>query len=101
MNTVKVKRVDILADEPLLPQLVEAIQRSGAHGHTVLSALSGAGHCGRWHQEGLTGVNKVMVFAIVSADAAGRLVDSLTPLLDSHGLLLTLTDVEVVRDKHF
>lgn len=101
MNTVPRKRIEILADAPLLPRLVEALRDSGINGHTVLPALSGAGATGRWSDDGLTGTSKLLIMAVASADHAASLVDRLAPLLDSHRLLLTLADVEVVRGDRF
>jgi len=101
MNTVPRKRIDILADAPLLPRLIEALRASGVNSHTVLPASSGAGATGRWSDDGLTGTAKLVVIAITSAEHAAALVDHLAPLLDSHRLLLTLTDVEVVRGDRF
>lgn len=101
METVAKKRVEILADEPLLPRLLAALTECGFSGHTVLPALSGAGHTGRWHDERVTGASKIVLMAIGSAEDAERLVDRLAPLLDSHRLLLTVADVQVVRGDRF
>lgn len=101
MKTVTRKRIEILADEPLVPRLLAALAASGIEGHTLFPALSGAGHTGRWHDERLTGATKVVVMTIAAEDDAARLVDQLTPLLDSHRLLLTIADVEVVRGDRF
>lgn len=101
MNTVNRKRIDILADAPLLPRLVAALNASGVTGHTVLPASSGAGASGRWSDDGLTGTAKLVVMAITTAEHAANLVDRLAPLLDSHRLLLTLSDVDVVRGDRF
>ncbi|MCY7271215.1 MAG: DUF190 domain-containing protein [Sphingomonas bacterium] len=101
MNTVAPKRIEILADAPLLPQLVDALRASGVNGHTVLPASSGAGATGRWSDDGLTGTAKLVVMAIASADHAAALVDRLAPLFDGHRLQLTLSDVEVVRGDRF
>lgn len=101
MQTVTRKRIDILADEPLVPRLLAALDQCGITGHTLLPALSGAGRTGRWHDERLTGASKVMLMAIGSAEDADALVEKIAPLLDSHRLLLTIADVEVVRGDRF
>lgn len=101
MHTVVRKRIEILADAPLLPRLVDALDASGVTGHTVLPALSGTGSHGHWSDDGLTGTAKVLVMAITTAEHAADLVDRLAPLLDSHRLLLTLGDVDVVRGDRF
>lgn len=100
-ETVARKRIEILADAPLLPRLVEVLERSEINGYTVLPALSGAGTTGRWEEDRLTGTSKIVVMAIASEEHAALLVDRLTPLLDSHRLLLTITTVDVVRGDRF
>lgn len=100
-NTVARKRIDILADAPLLPRLIDALDRCGINGYTVLPALSGAGTTGHWDEDRLTGTSKIVLMAIASDDHAQKLVDRLAPLLDSHRLLLTLATVDVVRGDRF
>ncbi len=102
METVTRKRIDVLADAPLVPRIVSALTQAGVHGHTVLPAVSGAGRTGEWSEDRLTGAaTKQWVVAIASADHADVLVDALGPLLDSHRLLLTISDVQVVRGDRF
>lgn len=102
MDTVTRKRIDVLADAPLVPRIVAALAVAEIHGHTVLPALSGAGRTGEWSEDRLTGAaTKQWVVAIASPDHAAALVDALAPLLDSHRLLLTISDVQVVRGDRF
>lgn len=101
VETVTRKRLEILADVPLVPRVVAALKEAGANGHTVLPVLSGSGRSGDWVEERLTGAAKQMVVAIVSGDHARLFVDAISPLLDSHRLLLTIGDVEVVRGDRF
>ena len=101
METVTRKRLEILADAPLVPRVVAALKQAGIGGHTILPALSGAGRRGEWSEERLTGATKQMVVAIGSDAHAQAFVDAIAPLLDSHRLLLTIADVAVVRGDHF
>ena len=101
MNMVTRKRIEILADAPLLPRLIDALSASGIAGHTVLPVLAGEGSTGRWSEDRLTGTGKLVVMAIASADHAAALADRLAPLLDSHRLLLMLSEVEVIRGDRF
>ena len=101
MNTVSRKRIEILADAPLLPRLVAALDTAGIDGHTVFPAASGAGRTGDWTDDRLTGTSKIMLVAIASEEHSAALVDHLAPLLDSHRLLLTVSNVEVVRGDRF
>jgi PII-like signaling protein len=101
MQTVIRKRLDILADAPLVPRVVAALKAAGIDGYTVLPALSGAGRTGEWSEERLTGAGKLLVMAIGSEAHAATFVDVIGPLLDSHRLLLTIADVAVVRGDRF
>lgn len=101
METVNRKRLEILADAPLVPRVVAALRQAEIGGHTILPALSGAGRQGEWSEERLTGATKQMVVAIASADHAQAFVDAIGPLLTSHRMLLTIADVAVVRGDRF
>ena len=102
MQTVTRTKIEILADAPLVPRIVAALEAAGIGGHTLLPALGGSGRTGSWSEDGLTGAqSKLMVVAIASTDAADALVDALGPLLTSHRLLLTVGEVSVVRGDRF
>ena len=102
MKTVTRTRIEILADAPLVPRIISALRQAEVHGHTVLPALSGAGRSGSWSEERVTAAeSKRLVIAIASPEHASALVDAIGPLLESHGMLLTLADVQVVRGERF
>lgn len=101
MKTVNRKRLEILADAPLVPRVVAALKQSGIANHTVLPVVSGAGRSGDWSEERVTGSTKQWVLAITSEEKSAAFVDTIGPLLDSHHLLLTIADVAVVRGERF
>ena len=101
MQTVARKRIEILADAPLLPRLLAAFEACDIGGHTIFPVSGGSGRTGRWSEDRLTGTSKLMLMAIASDEHAAALVDQLAPLLDSHRLLLTLSTVEVIRGDRF
>lgn len=103
MTTTHVaKRIEVLVDAPLVPRIAEALNAAGATGYSVFRALSGSGRGGQWAEEQVTAAeSKLMVVAITTGEHADAVVDRLAPLLDSHGLLLTLSDVAVVRPQRF
>ena len=101
-TTVARKRLEILIDTPLEPRLAAAAAEPGIGGYTVLPALSGRGRRGVWHDERVAGAEAKLMFWIICAeDKAARLIDLLAPHLDTHGIILTLSDVEVVRGERF
>ena len=101
VETVTRKRIEILADTPLVRLVTQAIDSAGITGWTVLPVTSGSGRDGQWQEEHVTGADKSIVFTIANAENADRLVAALAPILTSHGLLLTMWDVQVIRGDRY
>ena len=101
IETVIRKRIEILADSPLVKRVTAAIDAAGITGWTVLPVTAGSGRDGRWHEERVTGADKSLVLTIASEEKASALALALAPILTSHGLLLTMWDVEVIRGERF
>ncbi|GAA4038475.1 P-II family nitrogen regulator [Parerythrobacter jejuensis] len=95
------KRIEILADAALVRRVTEAIDKVEITGWTVLPVSSGKGRDGHWREERVTGADKVLVLTVASKDKAAALAEELAPILTSHGLLLTMWDVEVIRGERF
>ena len=92
METARRRRIEILADAPLMARIGRAAEEVGVTHYTLLPVTAGIGHSGRWSDDQLTGATaKRMFMAIVQDDAAERFVKAVTPLLDSYGLLLMLS----------
>jgi hypothetical protein len=101
-NTITRKRIEILLDAPLLPRVAALLDDAGVHGHTVLAAQSGHSRAGEWSEDALTGAaSKLLVMALANAEATARLIDLIAPLLDSHRLLLSIGEVEVIRGDRY
>jgi len=101
METVVRKRIEILVDTPLVRRVTEAIAAVGISGWTILPVTSGSGRHGQWHEERVTGADKSLVLTIAAADKAMMLAASLAPILTSHGMLLTMWNVDVIRGERF
>lgn len=102
MQTVKRRRIEVIADAPLMPRIAAACRAAGISGWSVMPLLGGHGRSGDWTEDRLTGAaSKQMLIAICGDEASGRLIDKLGPVLDSHRLLLSVGDVEIVRPEHF
>jgi PII-like signaling protein len=101
IETVIRKRIEILVDSPLVRRVTDAIDKARITGWTVLPVTSGSGRDGRWREERVTGTDKSLVLTIASAEKAEVLVEAMAPMLSTHGLLLTMWDVEVVRGERF
>lgn len=101
IETVVRKRIEILADTPLVRRVTDAIDRAGITGWTVLGVKSGSGRDGLWREERILGTDKSLILTIASHDKAASLAEELAPILSSHGLLLTMWNVEVIRGDRF
>lgn len=101
IETVIRKRIEILVDVPIVKLVTAAITRCGITGWTVLPVTSGRGREGEWREEQVTGSDKSLVLTIASMERADKLAGELAPLLTSHGLLLTMWNVEVIRGERF
>ena len=101
IETVIRKRIEILVDAPLVRVVTAAIDRCAITGWTVLPVTSGSGRDGQWQEERVTGSDRSLVLTIASAQKAALLAETLAPILTSHGLLLTMWDIEVIRGERF
>ena len=101
-TTIHRRRLEVLADEPLIPAIVRLAADAGITHYTLLPTLGGAGAHGRWRDDQLSGATaKVMLLLITSAEHAQAFIDRLAPLLESHHMMLLCSDVEVVRGAKF
>jgi hypothetical protein len=101
-STTNRRRIEVLADEPLIPAIVRIAGQTGISHYTLLPTLGGSGAHGRWRDDQLSGAtSKVMLLAITSAEHGSAFIDQLAPMLESHKLMLLVSDVEVVRGAKF
>jgi hypothetical protein len=101
-NMTRMRRIEVLADEPLIPAIERLAATAGIHNYTLLPTLGGMGQHGRWRDDQLSGATaKIMLLAVTAPDKADQFVDLITPLLEPHRLLLLLGDVDVVLGPQF
>jgi hypothetical protein len=102
VELVRRKRIDILVDAPLSSWLVETAEKAGIIHHTLMNLHSGKGRTGSWRDEDVSGaVSKRMFIAIATDAKVNDLIDRLADHLDRYGLVVTITDVDVVRGERF
>lgn len=96
------KRIEVLVDGPLARRIAAAAEAAGLTNYWLLPTLGGRGAHGAWRQDELVGADAKLLFVSIAApDKAAAFVAAITPLLDSHDLLLAVGDVEVVRSGQF
>jgi nitrogen regulatory protein PII len=102
VQLVKRKRLDILVDSPLANWLASEAEKVGIPHHTFLPVSSGRGRTGSWRDEDVSGaLAKKMFVAVAKEEQVSALVDALAPHLDAYGLVVVISDVEVVRSERF
>lgn len=102
VETISRKRIEILMDTPLAPRLIRYVKDADISGWSLIHVDSGGGRNGEWRHDDVTSAAaKTILLAVASAEKAQALIDRLAPLLDSHGLLLLVSDVEVIRGDRF
>ena len=102
LNVVQRRRIEVLVDRPLAPLLAELARNSGITSYSLLPVVGGAGDNGVWRDEEISGAQAKLIFlTVASEEKTDRLVEQLAPLLDSHGLVLFLSAVDVVRGSRF
>ncbi len=102
IETVTRKRIEVLIDRPLAPRLVKAAAQAGVSGYTLIPVQSGSGRHGALHSDPVSGAEAKTIFLTIASEAkAERLVELLAPHLDAYGMLLTISDVQVIRGERF
>lgn len=101
IETVIRKRIEILTDTALIRRVTDAVERAGITGWTITPVQSGKGRDGHWREERVMGTDKVLVLTIAAQEKAMALAEDIAPILSSHGLLLSMWDVEVIRGERF
>lgn len=96
------KRVEIIVEASCAPTILEMIEATGATGYTVLHDVSGKGHRGLRDESNLTGVFRNVQIIVIAAEAiAHEIVSRSQPLLQNYAGIVTMSNVDVVRDDHF
>lgn len=102
VETVTRKRIEILVDRPLVPRIVRYVRDADVSGWSLLHVDRGGGRDGEWQNDDVTGAGAKAILLVVTSEAKARaLIEALAPILDSHRLLLTMGDVQVVRGERF
>lgn len=96
------ERIEVLVDAPLAPKLADLARKAGINGHTLMRTESGRGRQGEWSEDLISGATAKYIFlTVANSEAASQFVRSLEPLLESHGLVVLRSVVDVIRPERF
>ncbi|HYC04457.1 MAG TPA: P-II family nitrogen regulator [Azospirillaceae bacterium] len=102
MQTHQRKKVEIVVERARAPALVEAIQKLGATGYTIIPDVSGNGRHGKMgHNEVLDVYRSTMIIVLAAEPLARRIMEEAHRLMENYTGIVWLSDVEVVRGDHF
>ena len=95
-------RIEVLVDAPIAPRLAKLARSAGITGHTLLRTSSGSGRQGEWSEDLVTGATAKYIFlAVANTERADRFIAEIAPMLESHGLFVLRSEVDVVRPDKF
>jgi PII-like signaling protein len=97
------QRIEITVEAPVLGRLLDLLDRLAVTGYTVLPALAGRGREGTWRRSGLVSEAGRMVVVVCILDEArvDEVLDPIFGLVSRQIGIVTLSDVEVVRQERF
>jgi len=102
MQLYQKKRIEFVVEASCAPTILEMIEEAGAKGYTILHDVSGKGNRGVRDDAHLTDVfRNVLIVVIVAEELAHSIVSKSQPLLENYAGIVTMSDVDVVRDEHF
>ena len=102
MQLHKKKRIEIVVEASCAPTILKMIESTGAKGYTVVRDVAGKGNRGVPDDAHLTDVfGNVMIIVIAAEKIAHEIVGKSQPLLENYAGIVTMSDVDVVRDEHF
>ena len=88
-----VKRIEIVIDSPHLSRLLDALNRAGTPGYTILQPAHGRGDRGsRLGDDVSAALDNAYVLVACNAAQAEKLVDAVRPLLHEAGGLCLVSD---------
>lgn len=104
METHSKLRLDILIEQLAVPRLEELLKaQPGVNGYTILPVQGGSGLNGIWTRDGqVTGAEgMMMVWCILDRQVKDTVLDAVFGFVKSRSGLITVSEVEVVRDERF
>lgn len=96
------KRIDIVVESTLAPDMMQMLEDQGAKGYTMISEVAGKGQRGIRNHGHVTDVfRNVLIITIVDEAMLDNILESANKLLVNYAGIVAVSDVEVMRDDHF
>jgi len=103
LQTYKKLRVEYVIEAPIVKRLTESLDKAGVIGYTVLPALSGKGIDGSWSRDGqiIDAGRMMVVLCIIDPSLKDTILDLTAPILKRQIGIVSMSEVEVLRNEHF
>lgn len=92
-----VKKIEIIANSFELVKMLDALDKSGVHGHAVIRNVAGKGLRGTTEDLDHTMLDNVYIIAFCAPDLLNQVVDNIRPLLNKFGGTCYVTDTQEIR----
>ncbi|MEM1025237.1 MAG: DUF190 domain-containing protein [Myxococcota bacterium] len=96
------KRLEMIIEQPHLPQFIRLFEQQDVRGYTVLDSKSGKGSRGFWSPARLSSVDdRVMIVAVADEETIQRVLSELQALFEQLPGVAFVSDVQVIRPDRF
>lgn len=97
------KRLELIIEMPAFKRACRVLEESGVTGYTALPCMAGFGSGNRWQRGNDLSSSRdmVMIVSILDEDLLPKITQAIENLIGSHIGILTVGDVEVIRDDRF
>lgn len=97
------KRIEIIIEKPAYKRAGRVLQNAGVTGYSVLPALAGFGESGMWSRDAdISGSrDMVSIVSITTQETALKALEQLSELLGDHIGIVSVSDVETIRNNRF
>ena len=96
-------RLEFIVEAPIQKMVLDMLDEQGAQGYTVLPALAGRGHEGRWSREGqiIDAGRMIVVVCIADDEVADAILRASQDIIEKRIGIVSRSTVDVIRDDHF
>ena len=102
IETTQRDRIEVLVDGPIAAHVARIAEDVGITGHTLIRTESGRGRNGEWSEDLISGATaKYLFLTVANQERADAFLEALAPMLDTHGLVVLRSTIDVIRPERF
>ena len=97
------KRLELIIEKPAFMRACRVLEEAGVTGYTALPCMAGYGSGNRWQRGNDLSATRdmVMIVSILDEDLLGKVTREIENLIGAHIGILTVGNVEVIREDRF